>query len=58
MCVDGVERTPSANASADACGAGGVDTGGAIVAVAAGAESVVLVSASGTIDDLCALATN
>ena len=58
MCVDGVERRASANASAEVCGAGGVDTGGTTVAVAAGAEVVVLESLkTGTTDDLCALGT-
>ena len=57
MCVDGVEMTASANASAEVCGAGGVDTGGATVAVAGGAEMVVLESTTGTADDLCALGT-
>ena len=58
MCVDGVERRASANASEEVCGAGGVDTGGATVAVAIGAEMVVLESlATSTTDDLRALDT-
>ena len=58
MCVDGVERRASANASIEVCGAGGVDTGGTTVAVAAGAEVVALESlTTGTADDLCALGT-
>ena len=58
VCVDGVERSPSANASADVCGAGGVETGGIIEAVVAGAKMVVLESlTTGTTVDLCALGT-
>ena len=58
VCVDGVERSPSAKASAGVCGAGGVETGGMTEAVAAGAEMVVLESlTTGTIVDLCALGT-
>ena len=38
VCVDGVERRASAKASVEVCGAGGVDTGGTTVEVAAGAE--------------------
>ncbi|XP_044356392.1 zinc finger CCCH domain-containing protein 8-like [Triticum aestivum] len=40
--ADGVERSPSKKASADVSGAGGVETGGITVAVAAGADIVVL----------------
>ena len=44
VCVDGVDRSPSTKASADVCGAGGVETGGMTEGVAAGADNVVLVS--------------
>ena len=58
VCVDSVERSPSTNASIEVAGAGGVDTEGATVAVAAGAEVVALESlTTGTADDLCALGT-
>ena len=39
VCVDGVEMTASANASAEVYGAGGVDTGGATGAMAVVAEA-------------------
>jgi hypothetical protein len=54
--VDGIERSASTKASVDVCWAG-VETGGGTVAVAAGAESVVLVSTTGTAADLGALGT-
>ena len=58
MCVDGVERSPSAKASADFCGAGGVETGGMTEAVVAGTEKVVLESLpTSTALELCALGT-
>ena len=58
VCVDSMERRASANASEDVCGAGGVDTGGTTMAVAAGAKVVVLESlTTGTADDLCSLGT-
>ena len=58
MCVDGVERSPSAKASAEVCGAREVETRGAIVAVVVDAEIEVLVSLTpGTAEDLCALGT-
>jgi len=58
VCVDGVERRVPANASAKVCRAGGVDTGGAMVAISAGAEIVALESlTTGTANDLCALGT-
>ena len=44
MCVDGVERSPATKASEEVVGAGGVATGGATEAAAAGAEVVALVS--------------
>ena len=52
-----MERRASDNASEEVSRAGGVDTGGTTVAVAAGAEGVVLefLRTSAT-DDLCALA--
>jgi hypothetical protein len=43
--------------SADVCGAGGVETCGGTVAVAAGADTVVLGSTTGTAADLAALGT-
>jgi hypothetical protein len=58
VCVDGVERSPSTKASADVCGAGGVETGGMTEVVAAGDEMVVLGSlTTGTAADLCAFGT-
>ena len=58
VCIDGMERRPSANTSVDVYGARGVETGGITEAVAAGADNVVLVSlATGTTKDLYALGT-
>ena len=58
VCVDSVERRVSTKALVEVCGAGGVDNGGATVAVAAGAEVVVMESlTTGTANDLCALGT-
>ena len=57
VCIDGMERRPSANTSADVYGARGVETG-VIVTAIVGAESVVLVSlTASTTEDLCALCT-
>ena len=50
-----MERSPATNASDEVVGAGGVAIGGAIEAVAAGAEVVALVFVTGTTADLCAL---
>ena len=52
-----MERSPTTNASVEVVGAGGVATGGATEAVAAGAEVVDLVSVTGTVADLRALGT-
>ena len=53
-----MERRASAKASEEVIQAGGVDTGGTTVVVAAGAEVVVLESlTTGTADDLCTLGT-
>ena len=53
-----MERSLSAKASADVCGAGGVETRGMTKAVAPGVDIVVLVSLeTGTVEDLCALGT-
>ena len=57
MCEGGVEKSPTTNTSEEVCGAGGVATGGATEAVAAGAEVVALVSLAGIAADLCALGT-
>ena len=58
VCVDAIERRASANACEEVYEAGGVDTRGTIVAVATGAEVVVLESlTTSTDDDLCALGT-
>ena len=46
-----MERTPRTNASAEVVGAGGVATGGATDAVAAGADVVALVSVTSTAAD-------
>ena len=55
--MEGVERTASANASADVYCAGGVDSGGGTNGAVAGAETVVITSAVGTAADLGALGT-
>ena len=52
-----MERTPWTNASVEVVGAGGVATGGATEAVAAGADVVALVSVIGIAADLCLLGT-
>ena len=55
VCVDGMERSASAKASADLYWAGGVDTSSGIDEAAVGAETVDLVSAISTTKDLDAL---
>ena len=52
-----MERSPATNASKEVVGAGGVATGGATEAMAAGADVVALVSVTGTATDLCLLGT-
>ena len=52
-----MERTPATNASVEVVGAGGVATGGATEAVAAGADAVALESVTGTDADLYLLGT-
>ena len=52
-----MERSPATNASEEVVGAGGVVTGGATKAVAAGGEVVALVSDTGIAADLCLLGT-
>ena len=53
-----MERSLATKASEEFLGAGGVATGGANEAVAAGAEVVALVSVTGTTADLCLLGTH
>ena len=53
MCKGGMERSPATKTSEEVYGAGGVATGGATRAVAAGVDVVALVSLAGTATDLC-----
>ena len=58
MCVDGVEIRASANASANDCWTGGVETCCGAEAVVAGVDTVVRGSTTGIVADLAALGTD